>query len=55
MDLLAGDHFDDPRVGRVCLELTTAATPLRDEFLHTDSCQEHRSRRNKKGRVCLAA
>jgi thiol-disulfide isomerase/thioredoxin len=52
MDILAGDHFDDPRVGSVCLELTTAATPLRDEFLHTIHAKST-DRRNK-GRVCLA-
>jgi thiol-disulfide isomerase/thioredoxin len=52
MDILAGDHSDDPRVGRVCLELTTAATPLRDEFLHTIHAKST-DRRNK-GRVCLA-
>jgi thiol-disulfide isomerase/thioredoxin len=52
MDILAGDHSDDPRVGSVCLELTTAATPLRDEFLHTIHAKST-DRRNK-GRVCLA-
>jgi peroxiredoxin len=52
MDILAGDHLDDPRVGRVCLELTGAATPLRDEFLHTVHAKST-DRRNK-GRACLA-
>jgi hypothetical protein len=52
MDILAGDHSDDPRVGRVCLELTTAATPLRDEFLHT--IHANSTDRRNKGRVCLA-
>ena len=52
MDILAGDHVDDPRVGCVCLELTEAATPLRDEFLHTihAKCTDRRN----KGRACLA-
>ena len=52
MGILASDHLDDPRVGRVCLELTGAATPLRDEFLHTVHAQST-DRRNK-GRACLA-
>jgi peroxiredoxin len=52
MDILARDHLDDPRVGRVCLELTEAATPLRDEFLHTIHAKST-DRRNK-GRACLA-
>jgi thiol-disulfide isomerase/thioredoxin len=52
MDILASDHVDDPRVGRVCLELTGAATPLRDEFLHT--IQAKSTGRRNKGRACLA-
>jgi peroxiredoxin len=52
MNILAEDHLDDPRVGRVCLELTGAATPLRDEFLHTIYAKST-DRRNK-GRSCLA-
>jgi thiol-disulfide isomerase/thioredoxin len=52
MSILAIHHLDDPRVGRVCLELTGAATPLRDEFLHTVHAKST-DRRNK-GRACLA-
>jgi thiol-disulfide isomerase/thioredoxin len=52
MDLLASDHVDDPRVGRVCLELAGAATPLRDEFLHTIHARS--TDRGNKGRACLA-
>ena len=52
MGILASHHLDDPRVGRVCLELTGAATPLRDEFLHTIHA-ESTDRRNK-GCACLA-
>jgi hypothetical protein len=46
MDILASRHVDDPRVGRVCLELTGAATPLRDEFLHTihAKCTDRRNK-----------
>ena len=51
MDILASDHLDDPRLGRVCLELSGAATPLRDEFLHTIYARST-DRRNK-GRACL--
>jgi peroxiredoxin len=52
MDILASDHLDDPRLGRVCLELSGTATPLRDEFLHTIYARSA-DRRNK-GRACLA-
>jgi len=52
MGILASDHLDDPRVGSVCLELSGAATPLRDEFLHAIHARST-DRRNK-GRACLA-
>jgi thiol-disulfide isomerase/thioredoxin len=52
MGILASDHLNDPRVGRVCLELTRAATPLRDEFLHTIHAKS--TDRQNKGRACLA-
>ncbi len=52
MDILASDHLNDPRVGRVCLELTRAATPLRDGFLQAIYARSN-DRRNK-GRACLA-
>jgi peroxiredoxin len=52
MGILASHHLDDPRVGRVCLELTGAATPLRDEFLHTVHARS--TDRGNKGRACLA-
>jgi thiol-disulfide isomerase/thioredoxin len=53
MDILGAVHVDDPRVGRVCLELATpAATPLRDEFLHTIYAKS--TARQSKGRACLA-
>ncbi len=52
MDLLARNHVDDSRVGRVCLDLGGAATPLRDEFLHT--VYGNSAGRRNKGRACLA-
>lgn len=52
MDILANDHIDDVRVGRVCLELKRAATPLRDKFLHMIHARS--SDRRIKGRACLA-
>jgi thiol-disulfide isomerase/thioredoxin len=52
MEILANDHLDDPRVGRVCLELVAGAAPLRDEFLQT--IESRSTDRQVKGRACLA-
>ncbi len=52
MDLLAGNHLSDPRVGRVCLDLGGAASPLRDAFLHTVHARS--TDRRIKGRAGVA-
>jgi peroxiredoxin len=52
MDILARDHLGDHRVGRVCLNLVNAPSPLRDEFLP----RVYEGGRNDavRGRACLA-
>jgi peroxiredoxin len=51
MEILARDFVDDVRVGRVCINLTRYASPLRDRFLRT--LYEKTHNRDVRGCACL--
>ncbi len=51
MEILARDHIDDVRVGRVCFNLTRYASPLRDKFLRT--VYDKTTNRDVRGYACL--
>jgi peroxiredoxin len=52
MDILLRDHLGDERVGRACLVIVNAASPLRDEFL--PAVYARSAERKVRGRACLA-
>jgi peroxiredoxin len=51
MEMLARDHVDDVRVGRVCFNLSGYASPLRDQFLR--AVYDKTTNREVRGYVCL--